>query len=57
MPVLLYDSENWILLENCQDQLSSFLGEIAKRALKWPKHFSNSVAHWQQGWRACIPGS
>ena len=40
----LYSSENWILTENCQDHLTSFLGEIVKRALKWPKHFSNSVA-------------
>ncbi len=23
---------------------ASFLGELAKRALKWPKHFSNTAA-------------
>ena len=44
MPVLLYGSENWILTERCLDQLDSFLGEMAKRALKWPKHFSNTAA-------------
>ena len=26
------------------EQLESFLGELAKRALKWPKHFSNTAA-------------
>ena len=40
MPVLMYGSENWILKERCIDLLVSFLGEIAKRALQWPKHFS-----------------
>ena len=46
MPVLMYmyGNENWILTERCIDLLVSFLGEIAKRALKWPKHFSNSSA-------------
>ena len=46
MPVLMYmyGSENWILTERCVDLLVSFLWEIAKRALKWPKHFSNSAA-------------
>ena len=44
MPVLMYGSENWILTERCIDLLVSFLGEIAKRVLKWPKHFSNSAA-------------
>ena len=44
MPVLMYGSENWILTERCIDLPVSFLGEIAKRALKWPKHFSNSAA-------------
>ena len=24
--------------------LDSFLGELAKRALKWPNHFSNAAA-------------
>ena len=43
MPVLMYESENWSLMERCFDLLVSFLGEIAKRALKWPKHFSKSA--------------
>ena len=41
MPVLMYGSENWLLTIN---QLDSFLGEMAKRALKWPRHFSNTAA-------------
>ena len=44
MPVLLYGCENWILSKHCLDQLESFLGELAKRALRWPKHFSNTAA-------------
>ena len=28
----------------CYSELESFMGEIAKRALKWPKHFSNTAA-------------
>jgi len=26
----------------CHEDLESFIGELAKRTLKWPKHFSNT---------------
>ena len=42
--VLLYGCENWIVTERCLKRLDSFLGELAKRALKWPMHFSNTAA-------------
>ena len=42
MPILLFSSENWIVSGDNLEQLESFLGEFAKSALKWPKHFSNS---------------
>ena len=41
--VLLFGCENWILSGKCYSELESFKGEIAKRALKWPKHFSNTA--------------
>ena len=44
MPVLLYGCENWIMSESLLDKLERFLGEIAKRALGWPKHHSNTAA-------------
>ena len=44
VPVLLSGCENWILSNKCQKDLESFIGELAKRALKWPKHFSNTAA-------------
>ena len=44
MPVLLFGSENWILTEALLHKLETFLGELAKRALKWPRHFSNTAA-------------
>ena len=44
MPVLMYGSENWLLTINQLNQLDSFLGEMAKKALKWPRHFSNTAA-------------
>ena len=44
MPILLFGSENWIVSGDILDQLESFLGELAKRALKWPRHFSNTAA-------------
>ena len=44
MPILLFGSENWIVSGGILEQLESFLGELAKRALKWPKHFSNTAA-------------
>ena len=44
MPILLFGSENWIVSGGIREQLESFLGELAKRALKWPRHFSNTAA-------------
>ena len=44
MPILLYGSENWILMESAVKRLEAFQGELAKRILKWPKHFSNTAA-------------
>ena len=44
MPVLLYGCEKWILSDKSITQLQSFLGEMAKRALKWPRHFLNTAA-------------
>ena len=44
MPVLLSGCENWVLSGDCLDLLESFIGEVAKRSLKWPKHFSNNAA-------------
>ena len=38
MPVLLSGCENWVLSGDCLD-LEPFIGEVAKRFLKWPKHF------------------
>ena len=37
-------TENWILSNKCHEDLESFIGELAKRTLKWPKHFSNTAA-------------
>ena len=44
VPIPLFGSENWIVSGGILGQLESFLGELAKRALKWPRHFSNTVA-------------
>ena len=44
MPILLYGCENWILTEMSVQKLESFLGWMAKKALKWPLHFSNTAA-------------
>ena len=44
MPILLFGSENWIVSAHNLDRLESFLGELAKRALRWPRHFSNTAA-------------
>ena len=44
MSILLFGSENWIVSGGILEQLESFLGELAKRALKWPRHFSNTAA-------------
>jgi len=37
----VHGCENWILSNKCHEDLESFIGELAKRTLKWPKHFSN----------------
>ena len=44
MPILLFGCENWILSGTFLHTLEAFLGELAKRALKWPQHFSNTSA-------------
>ena len=45
MPVLLYGAENWIMTEHLVRRIDSFLGEMAKRALKWPpRHLFNTAA-------------
>ena len=44
MPVLLYGCENWILTDGLMEKLEKFQAELAKRILKWPKHFSNTAA-------------
>ena len=44
MPILLFGSENWIVSGSILKQLESFLGELANRALEWPRHFSNTTA-------------
>jgi hypothetical protein len=44
IPRLLYGCENWNVTEGILAQLESFLGEVAKRALRWPKHYSNTSA-------------
>ena len=33
----MYGSENWVLTDKSIVQLEYFLGEMAKRALKWPR--------------------
>ena len=43
-PILLYESENWIMTEALMKMLESFQGELAKRILKRPKHHSNTAA-------------
>ena len=44
LSVLLYGSENWVLSDSLYLKLDKFLGELAKRALKWPKYLSNTAA-------------
>jgi len=44
MPVLLYGCENWILMDGLMEKLEKFQAELAKRILKWSKHFSNTAA-------------
>ena len=38
-PILVFGSENWTVSGGILEQLESFLGELAKRALKWHRHF------------------
>ena len=42
--MLLSACKNWILSNKCHEDLESFIGELAKRTLKWPKYFSNTAA-------------
>ena len=44
MPVLMYGCENWIMSVSLWGMLDRFLGELAKRALGWPSHHSNTAA-------------
>ena len=44
MPVLLFGCENWVMTSAMTEELESFQGELAKRMLKWPKHYSNTAA-------------
>ena len=44
MPVLLYRSENWILMDALIRRLETFQAEPIKRVLKWPKHHLNTAA-------------
>ena len=44
LPVLLYGSENWCLTNQSTEKLDSFIGELSKRLLKFPKWFSNLSA-------------
>ena len=44
MPMLLFGSENWILSDSLMYKIEIFLGELSKRALKWPKHHYNTYA-------------
>ena len=50
LPVLLYGCENWILSEGDLELLEAFQGELAKRILKLPKHFSNTAAVTALDW-------
>ena len=43
-PVLLYGSENWILMDALRRCLEAFQPELIKRVLKWPEHHSNTAA-------------
>ena len=44
MPVLMYGCENWIMSVSLWGMLDRILGELAKRALGWPSHHSNTAA-------------
>ena len=44
LPVRVFGCENWILTNCLMMQLEWFQGELAKKALKWPKHLSNTNA-------------
>ena len=44
MPVLLYENENWILMDSLMEKLEGFQAELVKRNIKWPGHFSNTAA-------------
>ena len=40
----VFGCENWIMTSAMVEELESFQGELAKRLLKWPKHYSNTAA-------------
>ena len=42
--ILIYDAENWCLLQNSIQTPDSFLGELSKRLLKLPRWYSNTTA-------------
>ena len=50
LPVLTYGCESWILSEGDLKLLEAFQGEMAKRILKLPKHFSNIAAVTALDW-------
>ena len=50
LPVLMYGCESWILSEGDLKLLEAFQGEMAKRILKLPKHFSNTAAVTTLDW-------
>ena len=52
MPILLYGCENWLMTHALMEKVESFLAELAKRVLKWPKHHSNTAAVVASGWNA-----
>ena len=49
MPVLLYGSENWILMDSLMEKLEGFQAELAKRILKWSGHFSQHSCNYGLG--------
>ena len=44
LPVVLYGAENWIMTHTLIEKLNRFVGELAKRALRWPKSHLNTAA-------------
>ena len=42
--VLLYGCENWVLTERTVEKMVCLLGELAKKGLRWPRHYYNNTA-------------